>query len=239
MGSAVIPTPTLAAHVAPSVVYPSSDGEPVAETFVHLYAILTAIEVLKQYLTGQKATVLGNQFLYYMAGNPRARVAPDVMVIFDVEPGGRDHYKVWEEGQVPRVIFEMTSASTRSVDEVFKKTLYAHLGVQEYWLFDPKEEWQGEALRGYTLVGEEYQPLAHRHSQALRLRLEVSQQLIQFYRLDTGEKLLAPGELRESLIMTQNQLNTAQNQLTQEQEKTAELEALLAQYRDRFGTLEP
>ncbi|MGA1284697.1 MAG: Uma2 family endonuclease [Prochlorothrix sp.] len=230
--------------VSHPIVYPSGDGEPVAETFVHFYAIMTAIEVLKQYLTGQQATVLGNQFLYYIQGNPRARVAPDVMVIFNVEPGGRDNYKIWEEGAAPRVIFEMTSASTRSVDEGFKKTLYAHLGVEEYWLFDPREEWQESSLRGYHLVGSDYQPLGEAVSQALGLRLEVQDQLIHFYRLDTGEKLLLPTELKESLTVAQTQLEEAQTQLeaTQSQieatqQKNDELEARLAQYQERFGSL--
>ncbi|WP_307730444.1 hypothetical protein [Chroococcus sp. FPU101] len=49
------------------------------------------------------------------------RVAPDVMVIFDVPPGGRDNYKIWEEGQVPKVIFEMTSQGTKNQDLEFKK----------------------------------------------------------------------------------------------------------------------
>lgn len=112
-----------------------------AETYAHLYALLIPLEVLRQYLAGQRATVLGNQFLYYAEGFPKLRVAPDVMVIFDVEPGGRDHYKIWEEGQVPAVIFEMTLAGTRHQDEVEKKLLYERLGVKEYGLFDPKGEW--------------------------------------------------------------------------------------------------
>ena len=39
--------------------YPSSDGEPVAETYDHFYAIAVLLEMLRQYLTGRKATVLG------------------------------------------------------------------------------------------------------------------------------------------------------------------------------------
>lgn len=101
--------------------YPSSDGEPVAETYTHLYALLTTLEVLRQYLKGRQATVLGNQFLYYAQGFPKLRVASDVMVIFEVEPGGRDNYKIWEEGQVPVVIFEMTSGGTQAQDTGLKK----------------------------------------------------------------------------------------------------------------------
>ncbi|MEM8612511.1 MAG: Uma2 family endonuclease [Cyanobacteria bacterium P01_H01_bin.105] len=192
-----VPTPqTEAEH---TIVYPSSDGEPVAETFVHLYAMLVTIEVLTQYLQGQQATVLGNQFLYYAQGFPRLRVAPDVMIIFGVEPGGRDNYKIWEEGEVPSVVFEMTSQGTRSKDEVFKKTLYAQLGVQEYWLFDPKSEWLDPALQGYRLRGEEYEPILDGISEPLKLRLVQEGQLIGFYRQDTDERLLIPSELAVAL----------------------------------------
>jgi Uma2 family endonuclease len=179
--------------------YPSSDGEPVAETYVHLYALLITLEVLRQYLEGRQATVLGNQFLYYAQGFPKLRVAPDVMVIFDVAPGGRDNYKIWEEGQVPSVIFEMTSAGTKDQDQVFKKTLYQQLGVQEYWLFDPKGEWIAEKLQGYRLQEEDYKPIKDSRSEILQLRLQVEGELISFYREDTGKKLLIPGELAAAL----------------------------------------
>lgn len=181
------------------IFYPSSDGEPVAETYDHLYAILTTLEVLKQFLLGQRATVLANQFLYYSQGLPRLRTAPDVMVIFDVEPGGRDNYKIWEEGQIPKVIFEMTSPGTRQQDLGFKKDLYAQLGVQEYWMFDPKGEWIPEKLSGYQLQGEQYVPITDGQSTVLNLTLKVEDKLIGFYRNDTGEKLLIPAELVTAL----------------------------------------
>ena len=80
----------ISAAPKPNTLYPSSDGEPVAETYDHLYALLITLEVLRQYLDGQQATVLGNQFLYYSQGFPKLRTVPDVMVIFDVVSGGRD-----------------------------------------------------------------------------------------------------------------------------------------------------
>lgn len=203
----VQPTPTI---------YPSSDGEPVAETFVHLYAMLVTIEVLKQYLEGQQATVLGNQFMYYAQGFPRLRVAPDVMVIFGVAPGGRDNYKIWEEGEVPAIVFEMTSAGTRAKDETFKKMLYAQLGVQEYWLFDPKGEWLDAPLQGYRLHGEEYEPIIDGLSTVLKLRLEHEGSLIGFYREDSGERLLIPSEL--SMALNQEALARQQAEQRAEQE---------------------
>ncbi|MEN9216699.1 MAG: Uma2 family endonuclease [Gloeomargarita sp. HHBFW_bins_162] len=172
-----------------TIIYPTGDGQPVAETYAHVYVIFVTLEILRQYLSGQQATVLANQFLYYAQGLPKLRVAPDVMVIFNVAPGGRDSYKIWEEGQVPRVVFEMTSAQTKEYDQEYKKELYEALGVQEYWLFDPKREWIPHQLIGYRLVGENYMPISNSVSEVLGLRLEPQGQLIDFYRLDNGVPL--------------------------------------------------
>jgi Uma2 family endonuclease len=136
-----------------TIVYPSGDGEPVAESYAHMYVMFVTLEVLRQYLAGQQATVLANQFLYYAQGFPKLRVAPDVMVILQVPPGGRDSYKIWEEGQVPQVIFEMTSAQTQRQDQEYKKDLYQALGVQEYWLFDPKGRMDYPAVIGLSFGG--------------------------------------------------------------------------------------
>ncbi len=205
------------------IFYPSSDGKPLAESYIHLYAILTTLEVLKQYLQGRQATVLADQFLYYAQGYPRLRVAPDVMVIFDVAPGGRDNYKIWEEGQIPVVIFEVTSPGTKGKDAEFKKTLYEQLGVLEYWLFDPKGEWIAEKLQGYRLRGEEYELITDSRSQPLQLRLQVEDQLIGFYREDTGEKLLVPEELKAALDKETTARQQAESQIERLKEKLREL----------------
>ncbi len=212
-----------------------------AETYLHLYALLTTLEVLKQYLEGQQATVLANQYLYYAPGVPTARVAPDVMVIFGVEPGGRDNYKTWEEGQVPSVIFGMTSAGTRRKDRGDKMTLYALLGVQEYWLFDPKGEWIVEKLQGYRLetLSEEgelvnrYRAIADGISEPLNLRLEVEGELIGFYRLDNGQKLLIPTELALELRLTAARLELEQQARAQAEQRAEQAEQRAEQAEQR------
>ena len=216
------------------IFYPSADGEPVAETFDHLYALLTTLEVIKQYLANRQATVLADQFLYYSQGFPKLRVAPDVMVIFDVPPGGRDNYKLWEEGQVPSVIFEMTSAGTQEKDQVFKKMLYEQLGVKEYWLFDPKGEWIEEKLRGYRLQGEIYEPITDSRSEPLQLRLQIEENIIGFYREDTGEKLLIPDELAEALQQEVVARQQAEEQLEQERQRAEEAEAQLEELKAKL-----
>lgn len=221
----------------PEVIYPSSDGEPVAETYDHLYAILITLEVLRQYLSGSQSTVLANQFLYYAEGFPKLRVAPDVMVIYNVEPGGRDNYKIWEEKQVPKVIFEITSKSTQNEDKNPKKELYEALEVQEYWLFDPKGEWIEEKLRGYRLRGDNYELITDSQSESLQLRLAVEGKLIGFYRLDNGQKLLVPDELAEALQEENLKRLEAEKQAEQERQRATQLESLLARYREQFGEL--
>lgn len=109
--------------------------------------------------------VLVNQFLHYPEGEPQKRIAPDVMVIPKVMAGERDNYKIWEEGPVPSVVFEITSKSTQKQDQIQKKALYEQLGVQEYWLFDPKGEWIPERLKGYRLSAGYYVPISDSHSQ--------------------------------------------------------------------------
>ena len=234
----------MTAMITSTIYYPSGDGEPVAETFDHLYVILITIEVLRLYLQDVQACILGNQFLYYEEGNSGKRCAPDVMVIFGVKPGSRDNYKIWEEGAVPSVVFEMTSRGTKEKDNVEKKNLYAQIGVQEYWQFDPKGEWISEQLRGFQLVDGQYVPILNSISIALGLRLEVTGSLISFYRLDNGEKLLIPLELQEraqrfetELTMEQTRSQELEAELHETQIQAEELQAQIDRYRDRFGEL--
>jgi Uma2 family endonuclease len=243
--TAVILDPT--ANPAPEIFYPYSDGEPLAESYDHLYVIMTTLAMLLAHLKGQQATVLADQFLYYAQGFPRLRVAPDVMVIFNVPPGGRDNYKIWEEGQVPSVIFEMTSPSTRSKDDVEKKNLYESLGVTEYWQFDPRGEWIPEKLRGYRLQGDPepvYAPITNNQSTTLQLQLVVEEKIIAFYRLDDGVRLLPIEELnialeqQQELIDQERQRADLETQRADREAKRAdqaaqrvqELEAQIATY---------
>jgi Putative restriction endonuclease len=195
---------------------------------------------------------LGNQYLYYEQGNSNKRVAPDVFVIFDVEPGGRDNYKIWEEGSVPSITFEMTSPSTKKEDDGLKKQLYAQIGIQEYWQFDPKSEWITEQLRGYQLMRGQYQPITNNISTVLQLRLEVDNSLVSsptsliaFYRLDTGEKLLWPVELQAKARIAEQAAASAQQEAliskqeaASAQQEAIDLAAQLAAYKARFGSFD-
>jgi Putative restriction endonuclease len=235
--TSLLPLPQTVISQRAEVVYPSSDGEPLAESYVHIDAIINAVIALRNYLEGQQAIVFADQFLYYVQGFPKFRVAPDVMVVFNVLPGARDNYKVWEEAQVPSVIFEMTSAGTRERDEVVKKDFYESLDVPEYWQFDPKGEWIPEKLRGYRLQDGVYAPITDGRSEPLKLRLEVDEALIAFYREDTGEKLLASAELVQALRQETLARQEAEALLAQEQQRAEQEQERAEQERERADRL--
>jgi len=57
----------------------------------------------------------------------------------------------------PDLIIEITSETTRKTDEVIKRKLYEHYGVQEYWIVDPEVETvkiYRLTDRGYARTGE-------------------------------------------------------------------------------------
>ena len=85
-----------------AVEYPSSDGKPMAENDAQRSAMFYLIGALRVYFTHRRDVyVSGDLLVYYEEGNPRASVAPDVLVAFGVEDRERQTYKVWEEGKAP------------------------------------------------------------------------------------------------------------------------------------------
>jgi Uma2 family endonuclease len=184
------------------VVYPERDGKPMGETDVHRRWIMWLIIMLQQYYAGQQVYVTGDLLFYYEEGNPRRFVVPDVFVVLDHPPGDRRVYKLWEEGKAPNIIFEITSPSTKNVDQSDKLRLYAELGVQEYFLFDPLNESLRPPLKGYGLVAGRYQPIRTRqpnsyYSEVLDLTIRLSGQKLQLVQAD-GSLMLTPEERIEA-----------------------------------------
>ena len=141
------------------VVYPTSDGQPMAETEVHGACMVYVASALRWWFRkhGRDDVYVGsNNFLYYERGNPRAVVSPDVYVVVGALAGLRDTYMLWNEPKGPDFALEVTSASTRRADERRKRDVYAALGVREYFLYDPRAEYLVPALQGWRLHDGEY-----------------------------------------------------------------------------------
>ena len=138
-----------------AVFYPSSDGQPMAETALHAACMVHVASALGWWFKkhGRDDVYVGmNNFLYYERGNPRAVVAPDVYVVVGAPAHPpRDTYMLWKEPKGPDFVLEVTSASTRGNDERRKREVYAALGVREYFLYDPRAEWLAPPLQGWRL----------------------------------------------------------------------------------------
>ena len=50
---------SMTAPIAPPIHYPSGDGQPLAETFDHVYVILVTIAVLRHYFRAEQVCEIG------------------------------------------------------------------------------------------------------------------------------------------------------------------------------------
>jgi Uma2 family endonuclease len=143
------------------VEYPDSDGKPIAETDFQRIPLSYVLDVLGTHFQARSDVyVSGSICLYYEEGNPKAYLAPDVLVVFGIPKRQRRSYKVWEEGgKYPDFILEITSKSTVNEDQGSKKGLYAHWGVKEYFQCDPTSDYLNPPLKGFKLVDGNYSPL--------------------------------------------------------------------------------
>jgi len=131
--------------------YPESDGKPMGETDLHRDWMFRILEILRLRYRGQRVYVASDLLVYYEEGDPSKFVVPDDFVVKDCDPGRRRTFKIWEEGKVPDVVFEVTSRGSRREDQDLKPKLYAALGVKEYFSYDPTADYLRPPLHGYRL----------------------------------------------------------------------------------------
>ncbi len=214
----------------PEVHYPDSDGRPMAETPHHRQVMTDTIQVLEAWFADDLwVYVSGNMLLYYVRGNPRRHVAPDVFVTKGIRKQptpARRLYLVWEEGKGPDAAIEITSKSTRKEDQQDKFALYQDvLKVSEYFLFDPYGEYLQPALQGYRLRKGRYvriRPVKGRlPSKVLGLHLEAVGEQLRFYNPATGAWLLTPLEQAEAEKAARARAEAAQAQAEQDRQREA------------------
>jgi Uma2 family endonuclease len=143
---------------APSeIVYPETDGLPMAENTIQfrwIVVIKEGLEVLFQ--DNPDVFIAGDLFWYPVEGDPTTRVAPDTMVVLGRPKGDRRSYRQWEEGDVaPQVVFEILSPGNRDAELARKQQFYERYGVKEYFTYDPDDG----ALEGWIRAGERLEPV--------------------------------------------------------------------------------
>ena len=126
------------------------------ESDLHCWSVDVLKSNVKEHLAAMDVTayrMLGNVNLFYAAGRPGRRVAPDAMLWLNPPSHKSGHpYRIWIDG-VPDLVVEVLSAETWPNDVGIKKDAYEAMGVKEYWLFDPHELCPSISnfLRGYRL----------------------------------------------------------------------------------------
>ncbi|MEB3294267.1 MAG: Uma2 family endonuclease [Synechococcales bacterium] len=227
------------------IFYPESDGQPMSESDATRDYLVYGVEVLRRHFHSRRNIyVSGNLFIYYQEGEPNKVFSPDVFVILGVSQRKRRTYKTWQEGgKLPSFILEITSFTTRKQDEVEKPKLYASLGVEEYFQYDPTGDYLDPQLKGQRLVDGQYHPmpliqtaigLTGIHSQVLGLDLCLEPPYfglafhpqavpipleLRFYDPQTGEKLLNYQELEGARIQIQADLAEEQQRAEAEAQR--------------------
>ena len=179
------------------VIYPDSDGQPMANNTKQFRWILVIQQNLDWlFADNPNVFVAGDLFWYPVEGRPNIVNAPDVMVVFGRPKSERGSYQQWNEEDIaPQVVFEILSPSN-SQDEMDRKLLfYDRYGVEEYYIYDPDRN----RLRGW-LRGEDgldvIPQMADWVSPRLGIRFALSGESWEFYRPD-GERFLSYVEISQ------------------------------------------
>jgi len=109
------------------------------ETAVHAALVHYLMEVLTWLFRGQLCAIHENLNFYQTLEEDEQPLAPDIAVIKGVAYEYIRSWKVWQTGIVPHVVFEIASQETWKRDLEEKPLLYAQMGVQEYFAYDPNE----------------------------------------------------------------------------------------------------
>jgi Uma2 family endonuclease len=210
--------------------YPESDGKPMGESDLHRNWMVRIIDLLSTRYRGQRVYVSGDLLVYYEEGNPKKFVVPDAFVVLDSDPGMRRVYKLWEEGRAPDVVFETTSRSTRRRDESVKPLQYQLMGVKEYFLYDPTQDYLKPPLQGHRLEAEGFARIeadarGALESRALGLLLRLEGTELVMHDARTGERLQTEAEAEASAREAAETRANAEAQARQAEAKARQAEA--------------
>ncbi len=142
--------------VVPDVIYPESDGKPMADNTIQWDWMVKVVDELRIQYAGQEVFVAGDLLWYPVKGMPKISAAPDAMVVFGRPAGDRRSYLQWnEDGLGPQVVFEVLSHSNRTGELEDKLSFYDEHGVEEYYVINPYDQ----SVKGYSRRRSELVPV--------------------------------------------------------------------------------
>jgi len=231
-------TPTTA------VEYPESDGEPMAETPIHVEAILLLHQALQDFFHGREDVFVASDiFWYWQEGNKEVSISPDVMVVPGVRPrdlADRRSFKSWEEGgAVPAAVFEMASQGTWRKDRFDKLRTYESLEVAEYFMFDPEARFVVPPLIGFRLRNGVYTPIDEVEPDTLPsdlgFRLRPEGRMLRLINARTGQPIPTRQERAEQADVERLRADAERERADALQAEVARLRARLKQLGDTDG----
>ncbi|NBD18845.1 MAG: hypothetical protein GVY04_22740 [Cyanobacteria bacterium] len=179
------------------IIYPDSDGQPMADNTKQFRWIVLIKENLELLFANDPDVFVAGDLLWYpVEGHPEIRVAPDAMVVLGRPKGDRGSYRQWEEDNItPQVVFEILSPGNRVKEMTRKLQFYERYGVEEYYIYDPDDnELEGLQRReGNLQLVEEINGWV---SPKLGIKFVLTSETLEIYRPD-GRKFLSSLELEQ------------------------------------------
>ena len=228
-----------------TIFYPDADGKPMAVSDLHRRILTHTLQALDAHFEQQpEVYVSGDILMYYVEGDPRKSVSPDVLVAFGLGKKDRQTYLVWVEGKSPDFAMEFSSKTTYDKDLTDKMELYASLGIQDYFLYDAEGLYLPSPLIGFTLVDGVYVPLSGDrdgglHSAVLGLDFHVGDVGLGLYDPVVGAWLQTPAESASARAEQEaERADTAEVHAEQEAERADTAEVHAEQEAERADTAE-
>jgi Uma2 family endonuclease len=185
------------------LLYPSSDGQPMAENTKQYRWIVLIKENLEILFQNQPNVFIAGDLLWYpipTATPPAPSQAPDVMVVIGRPKGDRLSYKQWEENNVaPQVAFEILSQSNKTAkgrtQMAEKLKFYERYGIEEYYIYDPDKLTLEGYLRSPKNTLDPIRVMSNWISPQLGIRFDWQPQRDLTLYHPTGDRFLTPLEI--------------------------------------------
>ena len=212
----------LAPETIPEIIYPDSDGQPMADNTKQYQWIVKIKENLEILFASQDDVFIAGDLLWYpVEGSVKTCQAPDVMVVFGRPKGDRGSYQQWKENNIPpQVVFEILSPGNRTPQMINKSLFYQRYGVEEYYIYDPDTL----ELSGFVLTEDAFTVVENINgwiSPRLRIRFQITTDNLEIYYPD-GRKFLTTVELNRVAEQERQEKEVA---IRQYQELLAKLQA--------------
>jgi len=209
------------------LLYPDSDGQPMADNTRQFQWIVLIKENLEWIFADDPQVFIAGDLLWYpIQGDPKTRVAPDVLVVFGRPKGDRGSYKQWEEDNIaPQVVFEILSPGNTLQEMLKKQQFYDRHGVEEYYIYNP----DGHDLAGLQRIDgtlTAIEAVEDWTSPRLGIRFAFTPENLTLYRPD-GERFLTTIELATARQAERERADTAEAQLQTERQRAERLAAQL------------